>query len=408
MDGEVGDLEYWEYYDLATRRPRKAVPTPLPKDAEIIYVFDGEGVKVKQKADGKIVRALPSHWCKRVNSKELTPTQIHAALVTLLGTAMAHRTFVKWSDNMCHFDTVLMLNLVCYCVLGVQHWEQRGGTDARAVSYNDRCILDLLCSLTSASEADRMALRNEFMWEAMSGNETYGKFADAMMHMCVAHCKADEYHAVKTTYTTVQRTACTCREGQQATSTQLQGCVTVSAMTQRGGRTLNAHTLDVALRNAWAPLSGERLRCGQEVPRTSARAAKVRCSGVLDRSVQSIQVGALLCLGVEPGLALNMGTVLEVGTLQYELVGLCLWSGAHYKCQFRLGTTGTPIFAEYDGTQWWEYDDLPSRGEPHIRTVDDPFATGVYISSNKRWKVRGLWYTHTGSAGQPVETQVRM
>ena len=324
-----------------------------------------------------------------VSSKYMTATQIHECLAGLLAETIASGMFLTWNDNFCHFDSVLMLNLVAYCRLGMTYWTS-GSDDGslRPGSYHERQMVDLLCAF-SANRADtqRKALRNTYMWEVLShdpneGIPYYGGFADAMMHAYVAGCKADEYHGVKIRPSIRTLKPCQCRDGSTRSNEDLRGCLAVST----------AETLAEAYKNAVLAKHNRttNTKCAYSVPKsTSYPTRSRRCTGEYTATVESVMVGAFLCIDVELGYIVNVAneTALLLGPLklEYNLVGVALWDGGHYKCRFVVDNV------------WYEYNDLGHGNGTTVKVVPNPH------SVPRSWHVRGLWYARTSGNCQPQE-----
>ena len=98
-------------------------------------------------------------------------------------------------------------------------------------------------------------------------------------------------------------------------------------------------------------------------------------------------VGAFLCIDVELGYVVNVAneTVLLLGPLEYNLVGVALWDGGHYKCRFVVDNV------------WYEYNDLGHGNGTTVKVVPNPH------SVPRSWHVRGLWYARTSGNCQPQE-----
>ena len=387
---------YHEYYDAAARRPGTAKGTTIRKQRSFTALDESAqpGRKVL------IRKPMTMHTCLSTNS--YTAKELTASLTAAQASVLTKKEFLRWSDNMCHYDTFLMLQLVAYCSMGSSYWMNLHG-ERRPVSFDEQRVVDLLCSFGKVHMTTMMQARNTIMWSVMgdeAGNSTYGQFADAMLHAYVAGCKADEYHSTKKTVLHVAETPCGVHKN--VARMFLHGCVNVSLQTQLGDRTLHAHTVEDAVRQSFRVMTGEHLKCTETVPNQSANATgtTVRCRGVFTSHLESVQVGALLRIDVKLGFDKDIPAVLLVDTLAYTLVGVALWNGSHYMARFNV-----------DGV-WFDYDDI-QEGQVRVCDVDrcGMPQLGRVLTWNEnpkivQWHVRGLWYTRKSHNSQPYPISI--
>ena len=386
-DGEKLQFRYTAYYDLAARRPRSQFTTTGNVSSVFDFFADDDELHTTTTARKELpVQPKKPDVAAWVSSKYMTPAAIHECLVGLLAETISSGMFLTWNDNFCHFDSVLMLNLVAYCRLGMAYWTNADGT-TRAVSYPERCTVDLLCAFSAnIGDTVRKALRNNYMWEVLShdpneGIPCYGGLVDAMLHAYVAGCKADEYHGVKIRPSVVTHKPCQCRDGIARFNEELKGCIAVH----------RAETLAVAFHNAvLLGRTGAKSNCKLSIPNDKSTRPRTRtriCDGKYSASVESVMLGALLCIDVELHYVVNVESamVLLLGPLEYNLVGVALWDGGHYKCRFVVDSV------------WYEYNDLGHGNGTTVKVVRNPHIVP------RSWHVRGLWYARTSGNCQPQE-----
>ena len=331
----------------------------------------------------------------RVRSDDYAAAQINDAMLGAMQQVVSSGMFLRWSDNMCHFDSFLIVTLAAYCKLGSAYWEHETQERvARPISYPERRIVDLVCSFTQRSEKEMVRLRNEFMWEVLgpTGSETYGQPVDAMMHAYVADCRADEVHGVKWTYKRKHTVPCTCSDKNLVDMTSLQGCISVASEITIGERVLRAHSLEDAVWNGFRVKSCENLRCSMSVPIGSGSKLLGRCSGVYTSSVDSVQLGPILCIDLQPGFLPCIPLILSLAGYKHKLVGMVLWNGTHYRGRF------------LQKKVWYDYDDLGLEEMMDIKRKRGIQRHVVPTQNNnpftlpRGWMVRGMWYVRACDA----------
>ena len=337
----------------------------------------------------------------RVRSDDYEAAQINDAMVGTMRQVVSSGLFLRWSDNMCHFDSFLIVTLAAYCKLGSAYWgHETLERVARSISYPERRIVDLLCTFTQRSEDEMVRLRNEFMWEVLgpTGSETYGQPVDAMLHAYVADCEADEIHGVKWTYNRKHTVPCTCSDRNLVDMTSLQGCISVASEITIGDRVLRAHSLEAAVFNGLRVKMCENLRCSMSVPIGSGSKGLCRCPGVYTSSVDSVQLGPILCIDLQPGFLPSIPLNLSLAGWNHELVGMVMWNGTHYRGRF----LQEEIWYDYDDTGLEDMmDDKRKRGiQRHVVQTqnNNPFTLP------RGWMVRGMWYVRACSASMRMAT----
>ena len=370
----------------------KSVPSAPQKKRETVSIrSDGN----KRQLTPPREPTHPAEGVQCVDSTRMTPTEIHNRLLVVLKQTLSSLHFLEWNSNFCHFDSVLILQLVSYCKLGAAYWEKKDSKTTRAQSHHERQQLNLLLTFGNYAADQMKALRNKWMWEALNkdpqAGPVYGERVDALVHMYPAGCPADEYHSVEIHRNRLFRVVCT---DHGVPSSEMSGCLKAERETRRVDkgvyRLLQVHTLQDAVRNAFKHNTGNGFRCKQRI--TGVKNSQ--CPGEFSVSVVTATVGALLCIDLEPpfsvDLRLHTERELHVGTLCYSLSGMALWNGGHYTSRFRV--------VKEDVDVWYEYDDL--KPTPNITILHDPF---LYESG---WAPRALWYTRTSDRSQPMETFV--
>ena len=337
----------------------------------------------------------------RVRSDDYSAAQINDAMHVAMQQVVSSGLFLRWSDNMCHFDSFLIVTLAAYCKLGSAYWEHETQERvARPISYPERRIVDLVCSFTQRSENEMVRLRNEFMWEVLgpTGSETFGQPVDAMMHAYVADCRADEVHGVKWTYKRKHTVPCTCSDKKLVDMTSLQGCISVASEITIGERVLRAHSLEDAVWNGFRVKSCENLRCSMSVPIGSGSKVLGRCSGVYTSSVDSVELGPILCIDLQPGFSPCIPLILSLAGYKHKLVGMVLWNGTHYRGRF------------LQKKVWYDYDDLGLEEMMDIKRKRGIQRHVVPTQNNNPftlphgWMVRGMWYVRACPASMRMAT----
>jgi hypothetical protein len=394
---------YSEYYDKAagdSNRRKKSSDDPVNNQTRNRITVNLRGIE-KDNADVSRIQErrvptapTPPHvGVQCVDSAWMSSTDIHARLVDVLNSTLSGMHFLEWNTNFCHFDAVLMLQLVSYCELGAAYWEKKDCSTIRAQSYHERKLLDLLLTFGVYPAHQMQALRNAWMWEALNKEPgqgpMYGEGIDALVHMYPVGCKADEYHSVKVNRKFVFKTTCV---NHSLVGSDMTGCLKAESETRRVSkgvaRLVRVHTLQHAVNNAFQNNTGDDFKCRQSI-----RGVKnSTCPGIYTVRVETATVGALLCIDLEPPFTVDVRKAADeelcIGSLQYKLVGMALWNRRHYICRFRVLRQGRAT--------WYEYDDLQARR--NIKILSEPF---IYAAG---WVPRALWYTRTSNRSQPMET----
>ena len=410
VDDEKLPRPYCEYYDRIegdNERRRRSSVGALNNHARAsqkrvrvtvdIHSDDEEDDEVRAYGTRRrpIQPAHPAEGVQCVDSTWMTSTEIHKSLVVVLQKTLSDLHFLEWNNNFCHFDSVLILQLVSYCNLGAAYWEKKDSTTTRAQSHHERELLNLLLTFGKYPADQMKALRNNWMWAALNldpqAGPMYGEDIDALVHMYPAGCLADEYHSVRIHRKMLFQVVCT---NHSLMGSEISGCLKAERETRRVSkgcaRLLQVHTLQDAVSNAFKHNTGDGFSCKQSIKGVPHS----KCPGVFSVSVVTATVGALLCIDLEPPFTVDLRKQTErellVGTLCYSLIGMALWNGGHYISRFRVVQAGMDV--------WYEYDDL--KKPRNIKTLKEPFS---YANG---WLPRALWYTRTSNRSQPMETAV--
>ena len=299
--------------------------------------------------------------------------------------------FLVWSDNMCHFDSVLMLNMVAFDILGVEYWRDADG-NARELSRTERWSCDLLCSYTGADATQMQHLRNVFMWHALEASGQYGSYVDAMVHAFAAPDDVlDKYHSIERVLVREHSAPCTC-SGHPTTT--IQGCVQIRKTTRHDDQVWQTVDLEQCIKHGLMEDFNVDMTCQSSVQGVPG----IHCEGRYRNVAVRITMPALLVVAVDVGFAPTLKLMCTIGTYSYYLVGLCLFRANHYICRFRRSTSSS---------DWFVYDDnaKPGGHNPEgarvIASKSNPLDNPV-VHHGAPWFVRGLWFVQTQSHGQPV------
>ena len=356
-----------------------------------ITVFDDlRKVEAKKPPKPALPRRPVFQPATLVDSSLLQPLELHATLVRAHHKAIT-RGFVKWSDNMCHFDSVLLLNLTSFGQLGPDYWKSATG-ERRELSRTETWVLDLLCSYEASSESQMQYLRNVYMWHALEDSRTFGEYVDAMVHAFNApDDQLDQYHCTRRSYARVFKVACTCAGHPLA---KMEGCIRVAASMRHDDESWSSVNLEDCILHSLLADTNLSMRCRSSVPGTTQR-----CAGEFRNQKVQILIPAFLVVAIDVGFVPKLQLECTIGSAVYHLMGMCLYAASHYICRFR--TTAS-------NDEWFIYDDnaKPGRHNPEGKRVipdidNNPLANPACFGS-RSWFVRGLWFVNITSKGQSV------
>ena len=314
----------------------------------------------------------------------MTPHMLHGTLLRALNKAQ-ETGFIVWSDMMCHYDSVLMVTLVCFARLGEAYWT--GQIDSmRQVSRTERWTLDLLCSLESSTAPQMQHLRNTFMWYVLQDSCTFGQSIDAMIHPFAARDgELDKYHCEKRTVTRRYSTDCTC---ERHPLESIVGCVRVAHCQRHTDKEWKADNVEACVVHSLLRDSSVNMEC-----RSKVRGTSIDCEGKFRNTLCSVQLGPLLVCAIDVNFQPSWKFQMRIANHEFTLVGLVLWANNHYVCHYRTDIA--------NDSAWWKYDDIAKPNRIRRIHVDD-----LKNHNSRRAFVRGLWYINTQARGQPVQVDL--
>jgi hypothetical protein len=322
------------------------------------------------------------------------------AVYTMIQNAMHHAIgkgqLLKWSDMMCHYDSVLALTLASYYVLGSTYWEKESTTmgERREVSTSEKWTLDLLFSSISSSEVDMIQLRNAIMWPALATG-TYGQSVDAMVHPYYAgDGERDAYHAVQRTVEYEDSAPCTCLSRREVHTTS--GCVLLLRDSHFKGKKSSLKDIEAATLAGFRANIECTIKCRQESSRADKESAKELCLGETVMKLKELKLGPLLVCALEPGHGHKLALTMALGGERYHLVGVCIHIPGHYVSRWRIGLGAD--------AEWYDYDDCG--GKARVTRFVGSVLVQPQSFGGKKGTVRGAWYVNVASNGKPVSLKL--
>ena len=316
------------------------------------------------------------------------------AVYTMIQNAMHHAIgkgqLLRWSDMMCHYDSVLALTLASYYVLGSTYWDKNSSkVERREVSTSEKWTLDLLMSSITTTEVDMMQLRNAIMWPALTPG-TFGKCVDAMVHPYYAgDGDLDAYHAVQRTVEYEDSVPCQCSSSRDVHKTS--GCVLLLRDSHFKGKKSSLKDIEAATLAGFQANIECTMKCRQELKGAGKQSAKKVCPGETVMKLKELKVGPLLVCALEPGVDHKLALTMALGGHRYDLVGVCIHIPGHYISRWRIGL-GTDAL-------WYDYDDCG--GNNRITRFEGSVLKQPQTVGGKKGTVRGAWYVNVGSS-EPV------
>lgn len=376
---------------LARKNQRKMLPQGTRAGGRMqVIVVEDDGSKAKVPPEHtRVPPKRPAHQrATLVDTTLMDSTALHTAIQDNLNYAMDHG-FIKWSNNMCHFDTHLLLNMVCYAHIGADYWVGPGG-HTRGLSRTERWTCDLMCSYRTSTDEQMMHLRDVYMWSVLEESSTFGDYVDAMVHSYTALEENDMHHSVHRSFNRQFLVPCTC-EGHPTTWTE--GCLRVAVQMLHDDRTWEETDIESCIWHSLVSDTKVNIHCQSSVPGENG----VRCKGKFRNTLARMTLGALLVVAIEVGFKPTLALRVKIGQHVYNLMGMALWGGSHYIAQFRTDAASN---------QWFVYDDNAKRtpDNPTRRCIipvrKNPLANPA-VHGGIQWCVRGLWFVNVLCGGKP-------
>jgi hypothetical protein len=317
------------------------------------------------------------------------------AVYTMIQSAMHHAIgngqLLRWSDAMCHYDSVLALTLASYYVLGSTYWDKNSSTtvERRDVSTSEKWTLDLLMSSNTTTEVDMMQLRNAIMWQALTPG-TYGKCVDAMVHPFYAgDGELDAYHAMQRTVEYEDSVPCQCLSTREVHKTS--GCVLLLRDSHYKGKKSSLKEIEAATLAGFQANIECTIKCRQELKRADKQSAKEVCPGETVMKLKELKLGPLLVCALEPGVGHKLALTMALGGHRYDLVGVCIHVPGHYVSRWRTGLGADAL--------WYDYDDCG--GKRRVTRFEGSVLKQPQTVGGRKGTVRGAWYVNVGCS-EPV------
>ena len=152
------------------------------------------------------------------DTTNLKPQEMHERLHAVLGSVL-QSGFIKWSDNMCHFDAPFAVKLACLVAVGPGYWKTPIGTERRALSRTEQWDVDLLCSVQTNTEEQVQHLRN-----------MYNQCGTSCHHLADMVSRLTQCNTQQCAVMTTRMAGTRCN---QRTSESRQPCATVHRKTSR-------------------------------------------------------------------------------------------------------------------------------------------------------------------------------
>jgi hypothetical protein len=311
------------------------------------------------------------------------PEEMHRRLHTVLD-GVVQSGFIKWSDNMCHFDSQFAVKLACLVAVGPGYWKTPIGTERRALSRTEQWDVDLLCSVQTNTEEQVQHLRNMYMWHFMSPFGRYGKPFDAMQHPAV--CSDDDkdgWHAVQSAYVRKSTTMCNCTSKNITSHDVMDGVIRVVRTQVVDGVHMQASNVQDAVLFA---LAGQRPKQNYSCRLSVQGCAGSRCVGVYTDTLVTIRFGAIVVVALEAqgDYAPDVTPTLVLGNHTLFLVGMVLRTPGHYVARF---------WSVVDN-KWYDYNDLTTHKVTRVSATPEK---DVKLSNPARFRgnlypITGLWY----------------
>ena len=313
----------------------------------------------------------------------------------LLEGAMDHTVahgFLRWTENMCHFDTFAILQLAGWSILGKQFWETFDGNGdfdvQRELSRNEQWLLDLLCSTQFSTKEQMSYLRLVYMYDALKEKLLYGANVDLMVHGHSAQDGVTEaYHSISREVTCSYTQACECAGHERWEASTVNGALPLWSPVAHDDARWQCHDVESAVRHSLLRDTACDMECNGYRSGSS-----IECPGTFRYECKTIQIGSLLVLAPEPLYKPKIQMQITVMSHTFHLVGIGIYTSHHYVARFR---------RSIHTSTWLDYDDL-LHGGAVVQSNENPLDNPPRY--NGRWAtIRGLWYVNVANKGQPVD-----
>jgi hypothetical protein len=321
------------------------------------------------------------------DTTNLKPQEMHERLHAVLGSVL-QSGFIKWSDNMCHFDAPFAVKLACVVAVGPGYWKTPIGTERRELSRTEQWDVDLLCSVQTNTERQVQHLRNMYMWHFMSPFGLFGKPFDAMQHPAV--CSDDDkdgWHAVQSAYIRKSTTMCICTSKNITSHAVVDGVIRVVRTQVVDGEHMQASNVQDAVLFA---LAGQRPKRNYSCAQAVEGHAGSRCVGVYTDTLVTIRFGPIVVVALEAqgDFAPDVTPTLVLGNYTLFLVGMVLRTPGHYVARF---------WSLVDN-KWYDYNDLTTYRVSATPDKDVKLSNPARFRGNL-YPITGLWYVDKSWSG---------
>ena len=380
-------------FDLADLAPPSMVRFWL-SDAKFSHLFENER-KTRNNAPAPSKADKPSNCSHATlfDTTALRPMELHTRLRAVLN-GISISGFIKWSDNMCHFDHPLAVKLACLVAVGSKYWQgaDASGVTCRPLSRTERWDVDLMCSVSTNTEDQVQHLRNVYMWHFMDPFGFFGKPFDAMQHPAVCNDgDTDGWHSVLSSYTRKWDIMCMCTMKDVAVFDSTDGIVRIIRTQLVGAKHMQATNVQDAV---LFTLAGQRTQPKHKCHQHLQGVARSTCVGMYTNTLVNLRLGPIVVVAVEAQSSYlpEVTATIVIGKHTFSLIGMVLRCPGHYVARF---------WSAVDGL-WYDYNDIATSKKNRI-TPTPKAALKLSNPANFRgasYPVTGLWYVDKNWDGE--------
>jgi hypothetical protein len=323
----------------------------------------------------------------------LRPMELHTRLRAVLN-GISISGFIKWSDNMCHFDHPLAVKLACLVAVGSTYWrgsDVSGGT-CRPLSRTERWDVDLMCSVSTNTEDQVQHLRNVYMWHFMDPFGFFGKPFDAMQHPAVCNdVDTDGWHSVQSSYTRKWEVQCMCDMKDASEFDSTDGIVRIIRTQLVGANHMQATNVQDAV---VLTLAGQRTQPKHKCHQHVRGVARSTCVGMYTNTLVKLRLGPIVVVAVEAQSSYlpDVTPTIVIGKHTFSLIGMVLRCPGHYVARF---------WSAVDNL-WYDYNDIATTKKNRV-TPTPKAALRLSNPASFRgasYPVTGLWYADKNWDGE--------
>ena len=386
-------------FDLSDLAPPSMVRIWL-SNANYSHLFENER-KTRTSAHAPAISSTTRKVDKPSNCTQATlfdttalrPMELHCRLRAVLN-GISISGFIKWNDNMCHFDHPLAVKLACLVAVGSTYWQDSAASKdkCRPLSRTERWDVDLMCSVSTNTEDQMQHLRNVYMWHFMDPFGFFGKPFDAMQHPAVCNdTDNDGLHSVLSSYTRKWDVMCMCDMKDASEFDSTDGVVRIIRTQLVGGNHMQATNVQDAV---LFTLAGQRTQPKHKCHQHLRGVARSTCVGMYTNTLVKLRLGPIVVVAVEAQSSYlpDVTPTIVIGKHTFSLIGMVLRCPGHYVARF---------WSAVDSL-WYDYNDIATSKKNRV-TPTPKAAQKLSNPASFRgasYPVTGLWYADKSWDGE--------